>query len=237
MMYGSTRLVRQALKTKSIDASPINVLFPVTALCLFFLLLLARYQRLSTNTVLEETLINSSPLHTWKIYLDLQCPYSKIVFDKIPQFRQHFGSIFQILIQLQAIPFHLSAFQANMGATYVKRNGGLEAYEKYIGFCYESQQDFLNSKTMDMTHRQIYEMFAKKALRALDREVTPDEVSKTVDEIIKYAPDTYAEFKDTIQTVNFGAPKFVVEDVFVSAASSHWGTTEWANEFIKMGLL
>ena len=67
-------------------------------------------------------------------------------------------------IEILRIPFHLSAFQTNMGATYVKKVGDAEAYEKYIGFCYDSQQEFLNSKTMDMTHRQIYEMFAKKAL-------------------------------------------------------------------------
>jgi len=240
-MYGSTpRLVgvQEAFIKKGTKATKYRF-WAGSVLCLILYLLFLKFQRLS---VLQQDLQVRVPTFSygdkisWDIFLDLQCPFSKITFDKLEDYRTAFGHKFDINLHLQAIPFHLSAFQGNMGAAYVKKAGDQSAYESYIGSCFDSQQSFLNNATLDMTHRQIFTLFAEKALTALQMEISPESVSEMVANIQSSGMSAYNEFKQTINEVNFGAPHFVVGGKYIPASSS-WGVSQWDQEFRKLGNL
>ena len=56
---------------------------------------------------------------TWKVFLDLQCPYSKICFDKLPAIKERFGTQYAITTHFIALAFHPQAFVAQSAAALI----------------------------------------------------------------------------------------------------------------------
>lgn len=97
---------------------------------------------------------------SWKIFLDLQCPYSKRVFDKLPELRARFGNTYDITTHFTALAFHPQAFTALCATVAV--GGALDpaSRAKYETALFAEQERFMNAALGDARKSEIDAVFA-----------------------------------------------------------------------------
>jgi hypothetical protein len=77
---------------------------------------------------------------TWKVFWDLQCPYSKTSWQNLAAIKEQFGNQFDFEVCLTSLAFHPQAFTAQCGASLVESRKGRDALLKYVDACFEHQE-------------------------------------------------------------------------------------------------
>lgn len=173
-----------------------------------------------------------SPAKTsWKAFVDLQCPYSKIFWGKLPSIRERFSDKYDITVHLTSLAFHPQSFTAQSAANLIQRKKGEDAKLAFIDACYAHQDRFLNAAVGDARKSEIDAIFATIAEEAgllddtiLTREMFLAKINDWDDAVWP----AYSEHKVALQYGVFGAPKHVINEKLVLDTESAWGPDEWA---------
>ena len=82
----------------------------------------------------------------WKIFLDLQCPYSKVFWERLPSIQERFGSKYIFTRHITSLLFHPQAFDAHCAVhcavTLVGNVRGMEIRRKYEDALFENQESY-----------------------------------------------------------------------------------------------
>lgn len=170
---------------------------------------------------------------SWKAFVDLQCPYSRIFWNKLPSIRERFSDKYDITVHLTSLAFHPQAFTAQSAANLIQRKKGDDAKLTFINACYANQERYLNTAIGDARKSEIDAIFATIAQEAGlldDSALTKDIFLSKINDWDEAIWPAYLEHKAALQYGVFGAPKHVINEKLVLNTESAWGPDEWANK-------
>jgi protein-disulfide isomerase len=105
----------------------------------------------------------SSTKPKWHVFWDLQCPYSKISWEKLPEIRERFGIEYDFDVKLTSLAFHPQAFVGQSAACLIQNKKGSEARQKFIDACFRNQERYLNAALGDARPSEVFAVFASIA--------------------------------------------------------------------------
>uniref|UniRef100_A0A7S3PMV2 Thioredoxin-like fold domain-containing protein n=1 Tax=Aplanochytrium stocchinoi TaxID=215587 RepID=A0A7S3PMV2_9STRA len=103
---------------------------------------------------------------SWKMFFDLQCPYSKKCWLNLPGIRKRFEDEFDISVHLTSLAFHPQAFTAQCAANLIGGMIGKEARERFQDTCFEQQENYMNAALGDARKSDVDAVFASIAENA-----------------------------------------------------------------------
>ena len=180
---------------------------------------------------------------TWKVFWDLQCPYSHKNWSHIKDIKQAFGDKFDFEIVLTSLPFHPQAFPAQCAASLIEHQLGDDAKAAFIEQCFQQQESYMNAAVGDATPSQVRKVFCKitKDAGLLAPTSNPD---FTEDYFLQHVQDwegaikpAYTEHKIALQYQVFGTPKHAIDGRLLEATESDWGVEEWKMKLTEEGFL
>ena len=174
----------------------------------------------------------------WQVFWDLQCPYSKISWEKLPEIQQHFGTQYDFEIHLTSLVFHAQSFMAQSAACLIERKKGSDARLKFIDACFRNQDRYLNAAVGNARPSEVAAVFASIAKEAVlldDDQFTEEFFLTHINNWEEAAKPAYTEHKEALQLQIYGTPKHVVgEHGLVADTESVWGVSEWTEKFKSM---
>ncbi|KAL3945167.1 MAG: hypothetical protein SGBAC_000770 [Bacillariaceae sp.] len=169
---------------------------------------------------------------SWKIFWDLQCPYSKKNWEKMATIKGAHSDKYDFSIHLTSLAFHPQAFTAQCGASLIGSYKGRDAVMKYIDTCFENQDSFMNAAIGDARKSEIKAVFASIAEKAgvLDDSFTKEIFLSELDNWEKAVKPAYTEHKTAMDHGVYGTPKHVIDEKLVPDTESAWGADEWTEK-------
>ena len=183
----------------------------------------------------------------WKIFWDLQCPYSKKNWELLPSIKKKFSDEYEFTIHLSSLLFHPQAFVGQCAAHLIEAKKGEEARLKFIDACFENQASFMNAAVGDARKSEVNAIFAGIAekIGVFDEDAPADADEEKVltkkgfldnlhdwDQAVKPA---WMEHKQALALAVHSVPKSIIDGVLVPDSESDWGPDRWgeALESIK----
>lgn len=173
----------------------------------------------------------------WKVFWDLQCPFSRANWQQLPAIRAQHGTEYEFSIHLTSLLFHPQAFTAQCAANLVANVKGPQAKLKFIHACFEHQDKYMNAAIGDARPSQVDAVFASIADQAgvLDKEDFTADVflAKLHDWELAVKP-AYSEHKEALAYGVYGTPKHVINERLLEDTESAWGPDEWAERLERL---
>jgi len=168
-------------------------------------------------------------VHTWKVFWDLQCPYSRKNWQRLPKIRERFEPEYDFSIHLTSLVFHRQAFPGQCAAKLIEQKKGPEARLTFIDACYKDQPVFMKGAVGDSRPSEIDAIFAGIAKDAglFDNIFTEGVFLSMVNDWDTVVKPAWEEHKEALAYGVFGAPKHVIDEVLVPNTESDWGVEEW----------
>ena len=167
----------------------------------------------------------------WKVFWDLQCPFSRQNWEKLPEIRSRFEADYDFEIHLTSLAFHPHAFRAQCAANLVALKLGPAAKQTFVDACMARQERYLNAAVGDARPSQVDAIFATVAEEA----GVLDETNLTHEYFLRHLSDwdeavkpAYTEHKIALSYGIYGAPKHVIGEKLMVDTESAWGADEWA---------
>ena len=168
---------------------------------------------------------------TWKVFWDLQCPYSKKNWEQLASIRERFGKEYDFDIFLTSLAFHPQAFPAQCGASLIETKKGRSALLKYVDSCFANQERYMNAAIGDAKKSDIQRVFADIAESAgvLDEGsgFTKEVFLAELGDWVNAVKPAYTEHKIALGYGVYGTPKHVINEKLVPDTESSWGPDEW----------
>ena len=173
---------------------------------------------------------------SWKIFFDLQCPYSRKCWQRLPALKEAFDDKFDIQVHLTSLLFHPQAFTAQCAATWILTSKGQEQYDKFCNACFEHQDEYMNAAIGDARKSDIDAVFVGIAQQAgiLQNDEDGAEMVVGMHDWEMAVKPAYAEHKIALGYQVYGTPKHVINDILVADTESEWGVTEWTQMLNKL---
>ena len=188
---------------------------------------------------LSSTATAFSAKTSWRIFVDLQCPFARRQWLKLPQIKERFQDEYDISMHLTSLAFHPQSFVGQQAAYLIGREKGPESKQAFIDACFKHQMMFMNDALGDCRKSDVNKVFADIAEEYAI--VFDDNTSFTRqyflehlhdwDEVIKPA---WAEHKIALNYGAFGSPKHVIDEKLVPNTESSWGPNEWEEQLKKI---
>jgi len=169
-------------------------------------------------------------MKVWKVFWDLQCPYSRANWKALPAIKERVGSEYEFEVSLTSLLFHPQAFSAQCAANLIEAKKGLDAKWKFVDACFINQEKYMNAAVGDSRPSEVDKIFASIAREAglFDEDVLPEEtfLAMVRDWEAAVGP-AYAEHKKALAHGVYGTPKHVIDEKLVADTESAWGPDEW----------
>lgn len=165
----------------------------------------------------------------WKVFLDLQCPFSKAAFAKLPALRERFGASYEISTHITSLAFHPQAFTAQCAATLLGGVCGPEARATFEAACFARQEAFMNAALGDARKSEVDAVFADIAASAglLGGALSREDFLAGLHDWERAVKPAYEEHKLALGYGVYGTPKHVIAERLVPDTESSWGPDEW----------
>lgn len=169
---------------------------------------------------------------TWRVFWDLQCPYSKRMWKNFTAIKERFSDDFDFEISLTSLLFHPQAFTAQCGASLIEREKGRDVMFKYVDACFENQESYLNDAIGDAKKSEIAAVFASIAENAgiFDDKFTKEIFLRDLNDWEKAAKPAYTEHKKVLAYGAYSTPSNAIDEKLVLNTESAWGPDEWAEK-------
>jgi hypothetical protein len=167
---------------------------------------------------------------TWKVFWDLQCPFSRKSWQILPSVRQKYEHDYEFTIHLTSLLFHKQAFTGQAAACLIGKYKGSEARLAFIDTCFEHQDKYMKDAVGDACPSEIGAIFANLAKEAGifdDADFTEDMFMSKVSNWEEAEKPAWEEHKQALSYGVFGAPKHVINGELITDAESGWGVEEW----------
>ena len=176
---------------------------------------------------------------TWKVFWDLQCPYSKKNWELLPSIKEKFAADYDFSIHLSSLLFHPQAFVGQCASHLIKAKKGEEARLRFIDACFENQASFMNAAVGDARKSEVNAIFAgiAETIGVFDDDNDTDTDADKVltkkdfldnlyswDRAVKPA---WMEHKEALAVAVHAVPKSVVDGILITGSESDWGPDRW----------
>lgn len=200
------------------------------------------FATVATLAILLFTTTNTSTMSTtkktWKIFWDLQCPYSKKNWEHLAEIQAKFQDDYDFSIHLTSLAFHPQAFTAQCAANLIRLKRGANVQRQFIDACFIEQESFMNAAIGDARKSEIDAVFARIAEKsgALDDPslLTREFFLANLHEWEPAVKPAWTEHKQALSVGVFSTPKHVIDGVLVEESESAWGAEEWAQKLASM---
>jgi protein-disulfide isomerase len=173
----------------------------------------------------------------WKVFWDLQCPYSKKSWERLDEIRQRFSDRFDFDVHITSLLFHRQAFAAHCAASLVNTSKGPDAKRRFVDACFRNQDRYLDAAVGDSPPSKVDAIFASIAKEAgvLDDDQGDDNAATLTEEyFLSHLRDwkaatlpAWTEHKIALGYQVYGTAKFVINNKLVEDTESGWGPDEW----------
>ena len=171
---------------------------------------------------------------SWKIFWDLQCPYSKKNWEQLSAVKAKLGDQYEFSVHLTSLLFHPQAFTAQCAANWIGVTKGADAKRSFVDACFSQQEKYMNAAVGDARKSEIHTIFATIAL---DCGVIVAEETESLlvglndwEQSIKPA---WTEHKEALSAGVVSTPKHVIDGVLMENTESAWGPSEWVEYLSK----
>lgn len=174
---------------------------------------------------------------TWKVFWDLQCPYSKKHWQNHKAIVDKLGDHYDFEIHLTSLAFHPQAFPAQCAANLILSKKGDEAKRIFIDACFEHQDTYMNAALPDARPSDVTAAFCKIAKEAglLDTDdFTEAFFASHINDWTLAVQPAYTEHKVALGYGVYGTPKHVIDEVLVPDTESSWGPEDWAKKISEL---
>lgn len=172
----------------------------------------------------------------WKVYWDLQCPYSKKNWELFPSIQKRFESEYEFTVHITSLLFHPQAFTAQCGAALINAKIGPDAKQQYIDACFSNQDSFMNAAVGDAKKSEIDAIFADIAEKAsifTDDKLTKEDFLANLHDWELAVYPAWTEHKEALALGVMSTPKQVIDGKLIADSESSWGPDEWADKLSK----
>lgn len=173
---------------------------------------------------------------TWKVFWDLQCPYSKKNWELLSAIRAKFESEYEFSVHLTSLLFHPQAFTAQCAANLIEGQRGPQVGRAFVDACFERQETYMNAAVGDARQSEVDSIFAGIAESCGAFEGDFDKeffLSKLHDWEMAIKP-AWTQHKEALKLGVYATPKQVIDNVLVEESESAWGPEEWAKKLESM---
>ena len=184
---------------------------------------------------------------SWKVFWDLQCPYSKKNWEQYDALKAKFGDEYDFSIHLTSLLIHDQAFLAQCAANLVatehghasdtnENGGGHDAKLKFINEAFKQQNKFMSDSLGDAKKSEIIEVFANIAedAKLFTDTFTKDTFRTDINDWTKAVLPAWNEHKVAVGYNVMGTPKTVIDEKLVENTESAWGPTEWETKLQEL---
>ena len=174
----------------------------------------------------------STTKHTWKVFVDLQCPFAKKCMARLPKIKERFQDKYDFSVHLTDLAFHPQAFPGHCAAYLLGVTKGPEARNRFVNECFKYQDTYSNNALGDARKSDVYNLFADIAeeagvLNDEDGLLTREEFLEGMTDWEKVIKPTWEEHKVALRYGVFGTPRHVIDEKLVADTESTWGPDEW----------
>jgi hypothetical protein len=162
--------------------------------------------------------------------MDLQCPYSKVSWEKLPEIQQQFRNDYTFEIKLTSLVFHPQSFIGQSAACLIEKHKGSEDRIKFIDACFQNQEQYLNAAVGDARPSEVNTVFGSiaKGVGIFDSNFTEDYFLAHIRDWDESAKPAYIEHKEALKRQIYGTPKHVIGDYgLITDSESSWGAEEF----------
>lgn len=173
------------------------------------------------------------PKKIWKVFWDLQCPFSKKNWLNFSAIRSRFESEYDFEIHLTSLLFHPQAFPAQCAAALIHCKKGDAAKRAFVDACFANQERYMNAALKDPKPSQVAAVFcsiAKETGLLEDDEFNEEYFLSKMNDWEEAVKPAYTEHKFALSYGVYGTPKHVIDDKLVEDTESSWGSDEWVEK-------
>lgn len=181
-------------------------------------------------------LIMTSSKPSWQVFWDLQCPYSKISWEKLPDIQNHFSNDYSFDIKLTDLVFHPQSFVGHGAACLIEKHKGSEDRLKFINACFQNQEKYLSAALGNARPSEVDAVFASIAKDAtiFDDQFTEEYFLAHLRDWEESQKPAYTEHKEALKLQIYGTPKHVIGDLgLIPDSESSWGVPEFSEKLKK----
>lgn len=173
---------------------------------------------------------------SWKVFLDLQCPYSKKFWQNRVAIQERFGSKYSFSRHITSLAFHPQAFTAHCAAVLVGNVKGADVRTKFEDACFENQESYMNAALGDAKKSEIDGAFAAIAEKAgvFDKDFDKDSFLEKMHDWEMAVKPAYTEHKYALGYGVYGTPKHVIDEKLIEDTESAWGADEWEKKLASL---
>ena len=183
---------------------------------------------------------------SWKVFWDLQCPYSKKNWEQYEALKAKFGDEYDFSIHLTSLLFHPQAFMAQCAANLVATehgdgddaNGGAQGAKlTFINEAFKQQSKYMNDAVGDAKKSEIIEIFANIVddAKLFTDTFTKETFRKDINDWKKAVSPAWNEYKVAAEQYHvMGTPKTAIDEKLIDNTESSWGPTEWETKLQEL---
>jgi len=177
----------------------------------------------------------SATQNTWKVFVDLQCPYARKAWIRLPKIQKEFPE-YQFSTHLTSLAFHPQAFVGQQAAYLIGVTKGDDAKMAFVNTAFRNQDLYTNAALGDCRKSDVDKVFSKVAEEAgvFDDAFTKDDFLSRLHDWENVIKPAYAEHKVALSYGVFGTPNHVINEQLMLDTESAWGPEEWRDYLNKL---
>ena len=179
----------------------------------------------------------SDELPHWQMFFDLQCPYSKKLWNKVPALKAKYGSEYRITTHITSLAFHRQSFAVHCAAYLIGIEKGGDARHAFESACYANMDRYVDEAVEKMTKGDLEQVIATIAHEA---KLLDDKGGLTKEKFLAYLRDrmrvimpTWFEHKEALALGVFKAPQHVLNGKLIPETDSSWGVDDFEPVLLK----
>ena len=165
----------------------------------------------------------------WKVFFDLQCPYSRTCWQNLPEICKRFEDKYDITVHYTSLAFHPQAFTAQCAANLIGGMVGEDARQKFQDKVFEKQEAVMNAAIGDARKSEIDAVFCSLAEEAgcIGETLSKEDFLAKIHDWEAAIKPAWIEHKAALQQGVFSTPNHIINDKLVQDTESSWGPDEW----------
>ena len=179
----------------------------------------------------------SDELPHWQMFFDLQCPYSKNLWNMVPALKAKYGSEYRITTHITSLAFHRQSFAVHCAAYLIGIEKGGDARHAFESACFANMDRYADEAVEKMTKADLDEVIATIARGAKLLDVmgyfTKDKFLASLRDRIRVIMPTWFEHKEALALGVFKAPQHVLNGKLIPNTDSSWGVDDFEAVLLK----
>ena len=170
------------------------------------------------------------------MFFDLQCPYSRRLWRKVPELKFKYGSSYKITTHITSLAFHRQSFPAHCAAYLIGIEKGSDARLRFENACFAKMDRYDDDAAEKLTKTELDEVFATIAEEEglFDNDAfTKAMFLASLSDRMRVIMPTWFEHKEALAIGVFKTPQHVLDGKLIPDTDSSWDVDEYEAVLLK----